>query len=115
MVHRIQNRNPGYSDFSTLNSPQSFSNFASGTTVTSGANALKVEEELNESEENNINASQNIDHGIDSNTDIGEHSNPVDMSGESLVLTDEVKNQEIESNGLENFGLSDEEPNLFDA
>ena len=115
MVHRIQNRNPGYSDFSTLNSPQSFSNFASGTTVTSGANALKVEEELNESEENNINASQNIDHGIDSNTDIEEHSNPVDMSGESLVLTDEVKNQEIESNGLENFGLSDEEPNLFDA
>ena len=83
MVHKL-NRNPGYSDFSTLNNPQSFSNFASGTTVTSGANALKVEEELNESEENNINASQNIDHGIDSNTDIEEHSNPVDMSGKVL-------------------------------
>ena len=36
-------------------------------------------------------------------------------SEESLVLTEEVKDQVSESNGLENFGLADDEPNLFDG
>ena len=47
MVHRIQNRNPGYSDFSNLGSSASF-NFSSTNTapVSHGANALKLENEI---------------------------------------------------------------------
>ena len=47
MVHRIQNRNPGYSDFSNIGSAQSF-NFSNSmhTTAVDGANALKLENEI---------------------------------------------------------------------
>ena len=47
MVHRIQNRNPGYSDFSNLAPTASF-NFSNNNTapVTHGANALKLENEV---------------------------------------------------------------------
>ena len=44
MVHRIQNRNPGYSDFSNSVSSQSFSfSNQNNTIMTNGANALKIE------------------------------------------------------------------------
>ena len=44
MVHRIHNRNPGYSDFSNIGSSQSFnfSNSTSSNPITHGANALKL-------------------------------------------------------------------------
>ena len=47
MVHRIQNRNPGYSDFSNLGPTASF-NFSSNNAspVSHGANALKLENEV---------------------------------------------------------------------
>jgi cell division protein FtsZ len=47
MVHRIQNRNPGYSDFSNIGSSASF-NFSNSISnpVSHGANALKVENEI---------------------------------------------------------------------
>ena len=47
MVHRIQNRNPGYSDFGNVGSPQSF-NFSPNvsTPISNGANALKLENEI---------------------------------------------------------------------
>ena len=47
MVHRIQNRNPGYTDFSNTGSSQSFT-FSNPTNsiITNGANALKIEEEI---------------------------------------------------------------------
>ena len=47
MVHRIQNRNPGYSDFGSNNATASFS-FSNNTSnpVTHGANALKLENEV---------------------------------------------------------------------
>ena len=46
MVHRIQNRNPGYSDFSNIGSTQSF-NFSNNYSnpISHGANALKLENE----------------------------------------------------------------------
>ena len=44
MVHRIQNRNPGYSDFSS-NHNSSVQMTASATNNTQGANALKIEPE----------------------------------------------------------------------
>ena len=45
MVHRIQNRNPGYSDFTNLGSNTSL-NFSTSTPISSGANALKLENEI---------------------------------------------------------------------
>ena len=48
MVHRIQNRNPGYSDFANMTSSASF-NFSNTTTsnpITHGANALKLDNEV---------------------------------------------------------------------
>ena len=47
MVHRIQNRNPGYSDFSNNTSHQSFSfSNQNSSIMTNGANALKIEDEV---------------------------------------------------------------------
>ena len=47
MVHRIQNRNPGYSDFSNIRISSSF-NFSPTMTspISHGANALKLENEI---------------------------------------------------------------------
>ena len=114
MVHRIQNRNPGYSDFSTLHNSQSF-NYSNASTPTSGANALKVDEALPSSNEPKIDNESILDQNININSDLGAVENSMNHSEESLVLTEEVKDQVSESNGLENFGLADEEPNLFDA
>ena len=114
MVHRIQNRNPGYSDFSTLHNSQSF-NYSNAPTPTSGANALKVDEALSSSNEPKIDNESILDQNININSDLGAVENSMNYSEESLVLTEEVKDQVSESNGLENFGLADDEPNLFDG
>ena len=47
IVHRIQNRNPGHSDFSNMILNSSF-NFSSNTNtpIANGANALKIENEI---------------------------------------------------------------------
>ena len=47
MVHRIQNRNPGYSDFSGMNMSEAF-NFqtSTNTPISDGATALKLEDEV---------------------------------------------------------------------
>ena len=110
MVHRIQNRNPGYSDFSSLNSAQSF-NFSHSSAVTSGANALKVEEETLKPNETNIIEEQLTNQNI--NTTVDDSS--LSQNDESLVLTEEIKKEDNDSNGLEEFGLNEEEPNLFDT
>ena len=110
MVHRIQNRNPGYSDFSSLNSAQSF-NFSGSSAVTSGANALKVEEEILKPSETNLGEEQLINQNIDTTVD----DSSISQNDESLVLTEEVKKEDKDSNGLEEFGLNEEEPNLFDT
>ena len=60
MVHRIQNRNPGYSDFSNVGSSASF-NFSNSISnpVSHGANALKMENEIVQ-EQNQENLSSSI-------------------------------------------------------
>ena len=45
MVHRIQNRNPGYSEYSNSAPTQSFQFTNNNSIITNGANALKIEEE----------------------------------------------------------------------
>ncbi len=119
MVHRIQNRNPGYSEFSNSGSMQSF-NFTNNNNsiITNGANALKIEEEV---KTDNLSAKS-----IDSN-DLNETSSTLttevldktDASFTSSVkseLESNIEDRASESNGLENFELSeDDAPELFNS
>ena len=116
MVHRIQNRNPGYSDFSntnhTLNQNESFQNNA---TMTSGANALKVDSELSTENEQLLNENVIVDKDqISSINDSSEEKNTFIEKHETeedvLKLTDPIDQnlqEKEEVNGLENFGLEE--------
>ena len=113
MVHRIQNRNPGYSDFSNVNNSSGFNLSASmANTMTSGANALKLENEVLTEEETS--SSDLVDaHVLNSedtniNPNIENHEEKI-----SAPLSEEVNEQS--SNGLENFGIEEETPDLFNS
>jgi cell division protein FtsZ len=117
MVHRIQNRNPGYSDFSNVGSAQSF-NFSPSmsTPVTHGANALKLENEIvneqavetQEAEmENIVNNDQKSDHEQSFSEEILNEINNSENESFSEI--------EQNSNGLENFGVEEESPDLFSS
>jgi len=126
MVHRIQNRNPGYSDFSNSSSAQSF-NFSTtmNSPITSGANALKLENEVtNESmtdlssseiiSENNQNITSSETESIVQDQSL---STPMPEQSFSEEVTETIN--EIEepsnSNGLENFAIEEETLGLFDS
>ena len=118
MVHRIQNRNPGYSEFSNSASTQSFQFTNNNSIITNGANALKIEEE----EKSEELSSKSID------TNYANESSS-SLNGDDLVQTEEpvassvnsefesnIDEQVSENNGLENFELSeDDTPELFNS
>jgi cell division protein FtsZ len=129
MVHRIQNRNPGYSDFNLAGSAQSF-NFTPtmSNTVTHGANALKLENEIIEEQSSNTNSSEMTNEQIVSNHEVesiveNDQSNDYEQSfsEEALNTMNEIdesvsKETEHTSNGLENFGVEGEmAPDLFSS
>ena len=121
MVHRIQNRNPGYSDFVASNGTASFSfsNTASNP-VSHGANALKLE---NEVVTDNIN-NQSVE---DVNQQYHEEllrnqqsENIVDNTNieTEISLPEEETNSSDEqslSNDLKEFGVDTDEPDLFSS
>ena len=119
MVHRIQNRNPGYSDFSNSGSTQSFQfTNNSNSIITNGANALKIDEDVKSEELN----SNNLDSSIlneTSNTLNGETLNKSEASevdNENSDFENKTEKRETENNGLENFELSeDDTPELFNS
>ena len=109
MVHRIQNRNPGYTDFSNTGSSQSFT-FSNPTNsiITNGANALKIEEEIK---------SENLDVSSNEMDTYQENSNQNESfeSKEAENSPNTVEN-DFSSNGLENFKFNEEEtPELFNS
>tara|TARA_Y100001970_G_scaffold274763_1_gene375046 strand:+ start:348 stop:1844 length:1497 start_codon:yes stop_codon:yes gene_type:complete len=131
MVHRIHNRNPGYSDFGNTGKSQSL-NFSTTMTnpISHGANALKLENEITENIAPINNSSGSIDElnkqyneeliseqetsveGIVENDQISEHEQS--FSGE-VFNEMELEDQKI-SNGLENFGVEEENaPDLFNS
>ena len=121
MVHRIQNRNPGYSDFSNNGSTQSFTfSNTNNSIITNGANALKIEEEVkSESQEaSNINEQQETEADYSSNI-IQETEDSSQIVNSETQILNEKKDENVESsssNGLENFDLSEEEtPELFNS
>ena len=111
MVHRIQNRNPGYSDFSAMGQSQSFNLHNNHSNhLTEGATALKSEADTISE---NI-KDQEIDQSININSDVGAAETLLNEEEHSLVLKNEVKDSKTETNGLENFGLDDDTPDLFE-
>ena len=116
MVHRIHNRNPGYSDFSNIGSTKSFSfNNSMTTPISDGANALKLENEINNQEEHLSNSEEKYtEQLIDPSPEIINEN--MEQNAEDPILDDQ--NETIQSNGLENFGIDEIEestPNLFNT
>ena len=129
MVHRIQNRNPGYSDFNTASSAQSF-NFSPTmpSPFSNGANALKLENEIISETNTNSLSPEIMEEQIINNQeaesiveDIQSNDNEQSFSEEGLSSTNKIDgNNPIEeeqiSNGLENFGVEGESsPDLFSS
>ena len=126
MVHRIQNRNPGYSDFSNSSSAQSF-NFSTtmNSPITSGANALKLENEVtNESmtdlssseiiSKNNQNITSSETESIVQDQSLGTPIPEQSFSEEVTETINEIE-EPSNSNGLENFAIEEETLGLFDS
>ena len=120
MVHRIQNRNPGYSDFNTATgtTPHNFSN-ASSNPVSHGANALKLENEvvsenLNNQTVDEVNnqyheellKNQEIENIVENTSEHDETSFAQEAMETSTVEKDL-------SNDLKEFGVDTDEPDLF--
>ena len=129
MVHRIQNRNPGYSDFNAAGSAQSF-NFSPtmNSPISHGANALKLENEIIAESTSNSSASEMLSEQTTANQVVesiveDNQANDYEQSFSEEVLnttseTAESNSMEEEhiSNGLENFGVEGETaPDLFSS
>jgi cell division protein FtsZ len=128
MVHRIQNRNPGYSDFNSASSAQSF-NFSStmNSPMSHGANALKLENEIIAQTVTNTASSEMMKEQTATNQEVesiiaNNQSNDYEQSfsGEVLTTAQPEESSSIEenhvSNGLENFGVEGEDaPDLFSS
>ena len=56
-----------------------------------------------------------MDENININSDIGAAESMANSNDASLVLENEVAENKEESNGLENFGIEEETPDLFDS
>ena len=113
MVHRIQNRNPGYSDFSNLRPNYSYE--MNKGLSTSGANALKIETNDVKVSENDLISSMVDEKMAVENPISSESENEENSLEEKLILNDNDENTSIdESNGLENFNLEAQDPELFD-
>ena len=114
MVHRIHNRNPGYSDFSNLPSSNSFNlNANVSSHVTNGANALKLEDEVQNNQEEILNDEEQSYSSINSSEVQMEDSNTESITSSEL---NENISENTPSNGLENFGIDEIEestPELF--
>ncbi len=119
MVHRIQNRNPGYSEFSNSGTAQSFQfTNNNNSIITNGANALKIDENIKNEELNSNNyENSNLNDATNNLTD--ESLEQFEASTVSPVVTDlenKTEDQLSENNGLENFDLSDDDtPELFNS
>ena len=126
MVHRIQNRNPGYSDFTGNGLTQSFSfNGSNSSPVSHGANALKLENEI---VNNNLQSQTNNDSVNDVNNlyheellknqeikkleDTSSDSNEISFNQET---SDPLNKLEDNQNDLREFGVDTNEPDLFSS
>jgi cell division protein FtsZ len=129
MVHRIHNRNPGYSDFSNIGSSASF-NFSNTTTsspITHGANALKLDNEVvqeQQSETTNSNVINEEAQSTNSETESVVEDATVNEMEKSFAQeaietqhetnVPEIAEEEV-SNDLKEFGVDSDSPDLFSS
>ena len=129
MVHRIQNRNPGYSDFSHLGSSASF-NFSNtvSSPISHGANALKLENEIVNEQANESSHSTSVNEEVMNSSNIETESVAEDRSinemeksftQEAMETSQEnIETESIEediSNDLKEFGVDSDAPDLFSS
>ena len=80
---------------------------------------MKVETETVSNTENTLSESEVLDENININSDVGAAESIISDKDDSLMLKDEAVVNDFEknkdSNGLENFGIEEETPNLFDT
>jgi cell division protein FtsZ len=132
MVHRIQNRNPGYSDFSNIGSSASF-NFSNTVSnpISHGANALKLENEIvqeQNTESSNVNmANEEAIHSTNLKTEsVVEDSSVNEMeksftqeametSEKQMIEEENAIVEEDVSNNLKEFGVDSNAPDLFSS
>ncbi|MDC2998852.1 cell division protein FtsZ [Candidatus Pelagibacter sp.] len=130
MVHRIQNRNPGYSDFSNIGSSPSFnfSNTPASNPITDGANALKLENEIMQEQQTETSNNQMMNeevvqsYSMESESIVEDNSiNDMEKSfAQEAIETSEEKTQETSvveetSNDLKEFGVDSDSPDLFSS
>ena len=121
MVHRIQNRNPGYSDFTSTNGTATFSFSNTNTNPMShGANALKLEnevisenfnqsvDEVNNQYHEELLKNQEAESIVENTTD----DNEISFSQEAI---DASKPENENLNDLKEFGVDTDEPDLFSS
>ena len=121
MVHRIQNRNPGYSDFGTTAGTTSF-NFqnTNSNPISDGATALKLEneivsenvqsqsvDEVNNQYHEELLKNQEAENIVENISE----DNDTSFSHEALSSSSE----EETSNDLKEFGVDTDEPDLFNT
>ena len=127
MVHRIQNRNPGYSDFSNMGPTPSF-NFSSNNSnpISHGANALKLENEVASETISQQSVNEDINQANDQYheelikshqaEDIVENTSNDDELSFAQEATQEIEtsiNEESAKNDLSEFGVDSNSPDLF--
>ncbi len=115
MVHRIQNRNPGYSDFQNIANSSSF-NFSDtvASPISEGATALKLENEISQETTQEVN--EIINSEVHSTQESVNEVNSATVHSE-IEHEEEIStsNEETPSNGLENFEIKDDIPELFNS
>jgi cell division protein FtsZ len=129
MVHRIQNRNPGYSDFSNMGSSAAF-NFSNPTQspISHGANALKLENEIVQEQQSETTQTNVTNEEILQSTNLETESviedatvNEMEKSftQEALQTQHETNApdnvEEDVSNDLKEFGVDSDSPDLFSS
>ncbi|MDC3203865.1 cell division protein FtsZ [Candidatus Pelagibacter sp.] len=125
MVHRIHNRNPGYSDFSNIGSSASF-NFSN--TITNGANALKLDNEVVQEQQSETTHSNVINEEVLQSTNFETESVVEDETVNEMEksFTQEATETQREtnipdsaeediSNNLKEFGVDSDSPDLFSS
>ncbi len=126
MVHRIQNRNTGYSDFSNVSPTASF-NFSTNSSnpVSHGANALKLENEIPSEDVNQTTLKEDINEVNNEYheellknqdaKDIMENSSFDDEISFTKEATHEENSftDEENKNDLSEFGVESDAPDLF--
>jgi len=127
MVHRIQNRNPGYSDFSNISPTPSFNFSNNGASpVSHGANALKLENEFVSENINQKTAQEDVNQvndqyheellknqGAESIIENTSKDDEISFTEEATMISEQSENDEVVNNDLSEFGVDSQAPDLF--